>query len=170
MDDVCMDNKWIIDFEKNDKLYEDFYKDNLYFTKLHFIYINTTNCIEKIVEESFIMSIPNCITHEELIKILKKRKIDNNIKYSLLSILKYNITLDVEDINIFLKNTHQLNSYNFLSIIKKIDTIKFDKSINMFHDLNDLIFIFYENPKEIIHNLTKKIHIKTNKKNTHKNK
>ena len=167
-----MDNKWIIDFEKNDKLYEDFYKDNLYFSKLHFIYINTTNCIEKIVEESFIMSVPNCITYEEIIKILKKRKVDNNIKYSLLSILKYNITLDVEDINIFLKNIHhinsikQSNSYNFLSVIKKIDTIHFDKSINMFHDLNDLIFIFYENPKEILHNLTKKIHIKTNKKRT----
>ena len=40
------------------------------------------------------------------------------------------------------------NDNNYLSIIKNIDEITFDKSISMLHDLNDLIFIFYEKSKE----------------------
>ena len=37
----------------------------------------------------------------------------------------------------------------FLTIIKNIDTIKFDRTISMFQDLNDLILIFYEKTKEL---------------------
>jgi hypothetical protein len=63
------------------------------------------------------------------------------------------------------------DNQDYLSIIKHIDTITFDKSISMFHDLNDIIFIFYEKSNEIIkkdtNNTTKKIYIRclnTNKR------
>jgi hypothetical protein len=49
--------------------------------------------------------------------------------------------LEPEDVKNYLKNGDKLE---YLSVIKNIDTIVFDKSINMFHDLNDLIYIFYE--------------------------
>ncbi|NBP57935.1 hypothetical protein EBU71_15625, partial [bacterium] len=52
-----------------------------------------------------------------------------------------------------------------------IDAISFEKSINMFHDLNDVILIFYEKSNEIVrrdpNNKTKKIYLRsltTNKK------
>ena len=76
-----LNDDWISKFEKNDKLYQDFYKDNVYYTNIDFIYINKENEIEKIKQESFLMSIENCITRDELIGLLKRNSIDNNKRY-----------------------------------------------------------------------------------------
>jgi hypothetical protein len=140
-----LDDNWIIDFENKDKLYQDFYKDDLYYINLKFFYINKFSEIEKIKNENFLMSSPNRISREEMIGILKHNAKDNNILYSLLSILKYTIHLEPEDITHFLFNSED---FNFLNVNKNIDAITFEKTINMFQDLNDLIFIFYEKPKE----------------------
>ena len=165
--DNILDDNWIIDFENKDKLYQDFYKDDIYFTNINFIYVNQENEIEKIISENFIMSTPNYITREEIIRILKKKSLncENNKKYTLLSLLKYNISLNVEDVTTFLK----VKSYSddFLISIKNIDTIKFDKTINMFQDLNDLFFIFYEkSDKKEIKNITKRVYFKSKNNKT----
>ena len=162
-----LDDNWIIDFENKDKLYQDFYKDDIYFTNINFIYVNQENEIEKIISENFIMSTPNYITREEIIRILKKKSLncENNKKYTLLSLLKYNISLNVEDVTTFLK----VKSYSddFLISIKNIDTIKFDKTINKFQDLNDLFFIFYEkSDKKEIKNITKRVYFKSKNNKT----
>ena len=118
------------------------------------------------------MSTPNCICREEIIEILIKSSLEDNRKYSLLSILKYNITLEPDEIK------HYLSDYssNYLNIVKNIDTIYFEKTINMFHDLNDIIIIFYEKSNELKEfdpkNSTKRIYIRSlnSKKKTIKKK
>ena len=178
MDVECekLDDEWIRVFEKTDKLYQDFYKDDLYYTNLQIIYLNRLNEIDKIKQESFLMTKPNYISREEILQILNKNSIDNERTYKLLSILKYNVTLDAEDITEFLKtDSNDINNSNnsndtFLSVIQNIDAISFDKTINMLQDLNDLILIFYEKSSEIkktpSNNVTKKTFLKlnTNKK------
>jgi hypothetical protein len=162
-----LNDDWIHNFEKTDKLYQDFYKDMLYYTNVNFIYVNRENTVEKIRQESFLMSTPNYISREEIIGLLKRNSMENDKRYTLLSILKYNITLDIEDIKGFLTSL-DISGYNekFLTPIKHIDSITFENSINMFHDLNDLILIFYEKSNELkIHdnsNATKKIYLKSN--------
>jgi hypothetical protein len=55
--------------------------------------------------------------------------------------------LDSEEIIPFLKSDLQdLEYYNqkFFTSLKNIDKIYFEKTISMFHDLNDLFFLFYE--------------------------
>jgi hypothetical protein len=162
-----LNDDWINNFDKTDNLYKDFYKDNLYYINIDFIYINRKNEIEKIKQESILLSVQNYITRDELIGILKRNTIDNNIKYSLMSILKYNITLDPDEIKNFLLSD-DTSCYNdkFLFINKHIDTIKFEKTINMFQDLNNLFIIFYENPKEnktsTANTTTKKVYITKN--------
>ena len=89
-----LNDEWINNFEKTDRLYQDFYKDDVYYVNLKFVYVNRENEIEKINQESFLMSTPNYISREEIIQILKDSSTDNNKRYSLLSILKYNILLD----------------------------------------------------------------------------
>ena len=166
-----LNDDWINNFEKSDKLYQDFYKDDLYYVNLKYIYINTNNEIEKIKQEVFLMSTPNKITREENLKILKKSLVVNNIKYSLFSILRYNINLDTFDVKNFLSH-HQIEDNSYLSVIKNIDAISFDTTINMFQDLNEIIFLFHEKSieaKDNKNNITKKIYITENKKtNTHK--
>lgn len=141
-----LDDEWIHNFEETDKLYQDFYKDNLYYTNLQVIYLNRSNEIEKIRQETFLMTTPNYISREEIFQILKKNSTDNDRRYTLLTILKYNITLDADDIKNFLNSNIQ---ENFLTVVKNIDAITFEKTINMLQDLNDLIFIFYEKSSEL---------------------
>lgn len=160
-----LNDDWINIFEKNDKLYQDFYKDNLYYINIDFIYINKDDEIEKIKQDTFLMSVENSITREELIGLLKRNSIENDKRYSLLSILKYNITLDTDDVKKFLLCDNLLE-YNeqFLTINKHIDTINFQKSINMFQDLNNIYFIFYEKIKDPHSSndiMTKKIYLNT---------
>jgi hypothetical protein len=167
-----LDEEWINEFDKTDKLFQDFYLDDIYYTEIHFVYINTSNDIEKIKEEHFLLTNPNYISREEIIGLLKRNTIVNNKKYSLLSILKCNITLKPEEIKNFLKSSN-LTDYldNFLVPIKNIDAITFEKTINMFQDLNDLLFIFYEKSDEELkksaNNVTKKVYL--NHKSNHKN-
>lgn len=163
-----LNDEWINDFEKTDKLYEDFYKDDLYYINLRVIYVNRDNEIDKIKHESLLLTNKNNITREEILGILKKNSIDNEKLYSLLSILRYNIILEPDDVKNYLINN---DNQNYLSVIKNIDAIQYEKSISMFHDLNDLIIILYEKPKEDIkseqRNKTKKIYLRslnTNKK------
>jgi len=161
MEDILNDD-WINDFDKTDKLYQDFYKDDLYFMNLKFIYINRNNEIEKIKEETFLMSKPNYISREDILKILKVSAFDNNRRYTLLSILKYNFLLETEDVKHFLITN---NPINYLTVVKNIDAISFEKTITMFQDLNDLIFIFYEQSNELKkkdpNNSTKKVYLQT---------
>jgi hypothetical protein len=163
-----LNDEWINNFERTDKLYQDFYKDNLYYVNLKFIYINRENEIDKIKQEKFLMSRSNYISREEIIQILKESSIDNVKRYSLLSILKYNILLDADEVNKYL--LLDAEERNYLKIIKNIDAITFDKTISMFHDLNDLILVFYEKSTELKktdpNKLTKKIYLRSNKKKT----
>jgi len=157
-----LNDEWIINFEKTDQLYENFYKDNLYYINLKFIYLNRENEIEKIKQEPFLMTISNYISREEILGILKKSINEDSRQYKLLSILKYNISVDPEDIQYFLVNS---KNTNFLTIEKHIDAITFEKTIHMFHDLNDLIFVFYEKSNEIKildpNKATKKIYLRS---------
>ena len=168
-----LDNEWIKDFEKTFKLYEDFYKDDVYFTNIHYIYINKHNNIEKISEDRFLFTTPNLISREEILRILKKNVSYNNKDYTILSILKFGVSLEPDEIKDFLKNdtnnSNSINYDNFLQTIKNIDAIHFEKSIHMFHDLNDLFFIFYEKTVSNTNNVTKKIYliIYLNNTNTH---
>lgn len=169
-----LDNEWIKDFEKTFKLYEDFYKDDVYFTNIHYIYINKNNIIEKISEDRFLFNTTNLISRDEILRILKKNTCYNNKQYTILSILKFVVNLEPEEIKDFLKNdSNNSNDYTdcskFLQTIKNIDDIQFEKSINMFHDLNDLFFIFYEKTVSNSNNVTKKIYLKSNVKNNVKN-
>jgi hypothetical protein len=114
------------------------------------------------------MKSPNIISREEIIEILKKKSVDDERRYTLLSILRYNINLEPDEVKNYLLTRE---NKEYLSVIKNIDTVVYEKTINMFQDLNDLIFIYYEKSHELkkldLHNCTKKIYFRslhTNKK------
>ena len=169
-----LDDDWINNFEKTDELYQDFYKDDLYYINLKYIYVSRANEIEKIKQESFLMSRPNYISREEILQILKKSVTDDDRRYSLLSILKYNITLDAEEIKKFVLHEDIQDNVerNYLKIVKNIDAIGLEKTINMLHDLNDIILIFYEKSNELKtvnpHTSTKKIYLRSSTGNNKK--
>lgn len=167
-----LDDMWIQDFDKIDKPYHDFYKENVYYVHINIFYINRENEIDKITNEIFLMKNPNVVSREEIVGIIKRNSHYNANMYSLLSILKYNFTLNPEEITYFLKTKDNNDYYNDqnLTVVKHIDTLVFEKTISMFQDLNTLIIIFNEKNKENMNNYTKKIYLKRNIKNQKYNK
>lgn len=163
---VQLDDEWIHKFDRVDELYKDFYKDDVYYVGLKILYVNRGKDIEKIKESTFLMSTPNCITREEILQILKEASIEDNKRYTLLSILKYNIVLGPEEIKHYL--LHPYSEETYMKNIKHIDAIYFERTVNMFQDLNDLILIFFEKSTEIktqdVNKCTKRIRIDAKKK------
>jgi hypothetical protein len=166
-----LDEGWIKEFEENDKNFEIFYSDDVYYVKLHCIYIDKLSNIEKVKEEKIFLNNQNFLSREEMLGILKNHSFQNNIKYSVMSILKYNIDIEPLDIKHFLKskNAHSSDQYSFLTPIKNIDSITFKKTISMFHDLNNIFIIFYEKDKTHMitrEHMTKKVYLSNNHKKT----
>jgi len=105
----------------------------------------------------------NILKKYELISLINKYKKDQKVK--LLSILKYNINLDSDNIFEYLKQETENNL--FLQSVKSIEDICFDPTIAMFEDLNSLFFIFVET-NNIEKSQTKRIFLHSNQKKTKK--
>lgn len=158
-----LDDNWIKNFEKKDEVFKDFYKEDIYYTNIHVVYINRNLEIENIKEETLILSLPNNITREEIIYLLKKNTISNGKHYKIISILKYNITLNPYQVTKYV-NAPMYETETYLEEIKHIDSISFEKSISLFQDLTDIYFIFYEKPDKNKMNATRKIVLNNKKK------
>jgi hypothetical protein len=177
-DKMVIDSSWLEDFDNLDKEYKDYYTEELSHIKTHYIYVNKNNEIERIIEDKILLKTPGLLSKEETVSMIKRNAICNQVKYSLLYILKYNINLDPVNLKTFIKNRASLVDIGtpFLQSVKQIDSIKFDKSISMFHDLNEILVIFYnKDPSLSQHNRcgTRKIYINSNsfkktKRNTFK--
>jgi len=177
---VDLDLSWINEFEKIDNEYKIYYIEELSFIRIHSIYVNIKNEIEKVREEKFFLRNPGILKKEELLSIIKHNSFSNQVNYSLLSILKFNINLEPIHLKTFLRNKNPSIGEKFLQSIKNLDTIKFEKSITMFHDINEILIIFHQKinkPVNIISSelkndihRTKKVFINSNPKKKTKRK
>ena len=162
---ATLDIKWIEEFEKIDKHYETFYSEDVIYISIHSIYIDNNNVIQTIKEEKLFMREANYISREELLEILKRNCFHNNKRYTVMSILKYNLELEPEDVEYFLKTNY---SPSYLSLIKNIDTIPLKKTIANFQDLNDIFILFNENEIKKNTNYTKRIFLSRHTNNNNK--
>lgn len=167
-----LDNTWIEEFEKFDNEYKNYYSEDISFIRIHSIYVDKNNDIIKIREEKILLKNPGLLDKEELLNIIKKNSFFLNMKYSLLSILRFNVNIEPANLTNFLKNKDKNIGSSFLKSSKHIETIKFDKSISMFHDINNIIIVFIEKMFVTKENksCTKKIFIISNTKKKTKKK
>jgi hypothetical protein len=165
-----LDSSWIDDFEKEDKLYKDFYLENLYYINLYFIYLDEYDRIHKTKKNKFFLNNNNYVSKEELFKIIMKNKEVNQYesskeKYKLLFLFKYNFTMEPSNISHFLKNQIITDDF-YLFPINSIEDIHFNKTIGMFQDLNSITIIYKKtslntsSSSEMNKNKTKKIRFK----------
>lgn len=136
---------WIDEYKNEEKQYELFYKEPIDNLKLNFIYVGSNNEIECINEGSILLS-NNILNKDRLIELITVNKTKNNIRYNLKYILKYNFSLEPCNIIPYLKN--KINE-PYLTDIKILEDIVFTNTISVMQDLNCLLFIFTEKPKEI---------------------
>ncbi len=160
-----LDTNWIKEFEKDEEIYKDFYKDPIESIKIFLLYVDNNNNLFHIKKN--LCTLDNSqIKKESLMKIIKEHMFHNKKKYRPISILKWNINMEPEDISSYLKES---SKFNFLTVERKIDTIKFEESINLFHNINSLYIVYHESWKSF-NNRTKKIYIGKKKLNRRKTK
>ena len=100
---------------------------------------------------------------DDLKNLIRQYNKYQNKKYRLISLLKWNITIEPEEISDYLRNEKK---FDFIKSIRNINSVEFEDSINLFHNLNSLYLVFHERWK-LLENKTKKVYL--NKKLT-KNK
>ena len=143
-----LDSSWIDEFKKDNEKYSDFYTEDVTTITLFFIYIDHKNNVENLSRDLLILDKKNTIVRDQLIQIIKQNQIQNknhNNKYKLISLFKYNIDIEPEEIYKFINNKDD-SSYNkrFFIQEKYLNDIIYKKTINIFQDLNSLFLIFKE--------------------------
>ena len=101
-DEELLDDTWITEIENEEKDYNNFYKEENTFIETIFLYINNENKIYYIKKDNVFLQ-DKCLNKEELLFLIKKNQIYNNNKHKLISILQYNIDLEPQDLNLYLK-------------------------------------------------------------------
>ena len=136
-----LDMSWSDEFIKNDKLYEKYYLEDVSFVKIHCIYLDHKYRIFNIKEQQFEMKEKNTIKQSELVSILKNNYINKSKKFSVLSILKYNLDISPLEIQKFIDgDVHSFKDY-LTPILSVKEDIVFQKTITMLQDMNDLFIL-----------------------------
>lgn len=170
--EINLDTRWIQEFELIDDNYKQFYNEVVDDIKICSIYVDKNNEIENIKQDTLELSRENLITKEEMIKIIKQNSITQKKRYTLLSLLKYNFDLSASNVVHYLKQKQQqpkpILDDTYLTLVKNIDDIPLNNTINMMQDLNTIFVLFYEKQQSSCNSTTKKVylnnHTKTKKK------
>tara|TARA_Y100000768_G_C23962573_1_gene676137 strand:+ start:884 stop:1558 length:675 start_codon:yes stop_codon:yes gene_type:complete len=161
-----LDDEWLDKLKSIESDYNDFYKKNTENIELYFFYLNTNNEVETINKIQYILDNNSKISKNNIVKIIKENQNKNNKKYYLKYLVKYNITIDPEEIQ-HLLNVDNYEGKNYMSQETYNRDIYFSDSISILQDLNALYLIFSEINKKTSIN-TRKINIKRPQKDKSK--
>lgn len=154
-----MDNEWIHEFTNKEKEYQIFYKSNINYIRIFVLYVNKNKCLDKIKEKTLHLQSANILTKDELRETINTYRKSEKVPYKLISILKHNIDIEPDDIS---RSLHEDYKYEYTDALNTLETINFNKSINMFEDLTSVFLIFYETDNISNQNTTKRIKFKHN--------
>ena len=159
--DETIDDTWIHEFNKLEKVYDNYYKDKPSSVDALIFFMNRRNEVERIKKER--VTVKNNIVHKSIIlNIITQNKVYNTESYTFHSLLKYNFTLEPYEINSMFqcKNNHT----EFLSLLPSVSDIVLHDTISNFHDIN-AVYIFMKKVKDKSQSST---NVKTKKKKFHK--
>lgn len=136
-----IDTSWLNNYNRLYNLSEIPEKEIMEYIGLYFIYINKNSYIEKILYEKQNLEKSDeysFLTKESILKIIQSKKITTpTSKYKLIDILSFIIDVNHEEFD-------NINN-SPLKIIPIFNDIHISKSIFIFHNINNLYFIFQEN-------------------------
>ena len=139
-----IDNEWINDYKQKEKEYEDFYKEDVEQIKLFYLYTSSSNVLEFIKKDFIMLNEGGILKKDIIISLIKNNQVYNKIKYKLLSLVRFNIDIDPDEICDFSDYSDIEHSSRFITSEKYLNDIKYSNTISIFQDLNCLYLIFYE--------------------------
>jgi hypothetical protein len=170
-DNMQIDDKWLREIKEKEKDYNEFYKEKPSILKLYFLYVNHFNVAELFKKDTYLFDNANAnamgdnanamgdnanamgdnandynanaiLPKKDLLSIISKHSILNGRKYKLVSLLKYN--LDVEPEDVINMTLYKQDGNEYLSCEKEIKDIIFYDTICIFQDINSLFFVYQD--------------------------
>lgn len=146
MQEYEIDNKWLREIKDNEKDYNDFYKEKPTSIKIYHLYVSRDNQVHFSKTETYLLNITDgkhaTLHKDTLISIIKKNSSCNNIQYKLLSLLKFNLDIDPEDV--ISLAIHKKDGSEYLSSESVLRDIVFNDTVCIFQDINSLFMVYYE--------------------------
>lgn len=150
-----LDVKWLREFKEQEKDYNMFYKDKPTSVKLYFLYVNHYNVVEFFKNDTYLLNQEKSyddasaeeamLRKDVLLSIIKNNTELNGRKYKLVSLLKFNLDIEPEDI--ISMTLDKQDGTEYLSSEKEIKDIIFHDTICIFQDINSLFFVYQERLK-----------------------
>ena len=139
--DIEDDNfDWIEEFNRREKDYDKFYKTLTSDVLVYLLFIDRSGEVNKFEALHIKLDNNGILTRDSLLKLVEKGK--QNKKYNFQGMLKYNITIDPENVEKLLKD--RISGDEYLTYTKNIEDTKFNDTIEMFQNLNNVILLFRE--------------------------
>lgn len=163
MDSVDLDISWIENHERMNNIHKNYQREPMDSIKMCYIYVNLDSEIEKVVCENEILSKfdnsdTRIIPKERVLQIVQNKKMLNEtLKYSMDSILVYNVSIEPENIQKYVNSENGVldgspynstffgdkdNLYNGFKMYPIVDEILIHPSIFIFHEINCIYLIF----------------------------
>ena len=155
-DDDILDNTYVDEFLATEDGYQDFYQEPVETVELFFLYVNYENVIVSVRRDVLILASVGTVARDQLITCIKRNQTQNEIKYKLKHLIRFNFDLHPLEITDFLKepnhnpkngaakSTDLTTGLRFLTPEKYFDDLTFRPTISIFQDLNALFFVFQE--------------------------
>jgi hypothetical protein len=155
MDSLDLDISWTEKHERLLNIHQHYQKEHMDSIKICYIYVNLQSEIEQVIcEYETLPQLENksIISKERVLQLVQNKKILNNIKYSIDSILLYNVSIEPENIQKYV-NSDIVEP--FLKVYPIVDEILIHPSIFIFHEINCIYFLFKQHeikplPKSIL--------------------
>ena len=148
-----LDTAWIDEFNKEEKKYNEFYKQEINGIRIVLFFINENN--ELFSSKKYNARLENnMITKNQILNILKNNISYNNSSYTSSFILKFNIDLDPENIENFIERPNQ---FNFLTPEHYMTDIHLSKTSKSLQPLNTL-YVLMKKRRFNNNNFTKRLY------------
>ena len=138
LDDI--EDEWINQIYEKEKELDKYYKNNIYFICINYVYVDIYKNILKIKKENIKIT-DNFLSKENILDIIKKNNKICRKEFKIFSICKYNFHIEIENISKY--NSDESNE-EFFQNIKSIKDIYWQKTIPIFERLNCLYLFFTE--------------------------
>lgn len=112
---------------------------------MFFLYVNLDDELETVNSSMYILDVNSRIPKNSLVNVIKEHREKHGKKYRLINLIKYNVTLDPEDV------IHMLSVDNdegdaFVTHESYNRDIHFAETVCILQNLNSLYFVFRETP------------------------
>lgn len=146
MDIEDTDFTWIEDFHNREKEYDKFYKAVPQQVTGYLLFIDRKGEVKKFEALRINLANNGVLLRDILLKLIARGK--QKKKYIYQGLLKYNITIAPENIEKLV--TGKIADNEYLTYTQDIEDIKFNDTIEMFQNLNNVVLLFREKSLNLI--------------------